>query len=90
MDPSAKRATSAEIALKEYVEADTELRRVLEAVRRVARALEGEGWKNVVVITALGLLYGVLAAWRRTLRVNMISHAWSDAWEGWLKLILFH
>lgn len=49
-----------------------------------------QGWKNVVVITALGLLYGALAAWRRNLRVNMISHAWSDAWEGWLKFILFH
>ena len=49
-----------------------------------------QGWKNVVVITALGFLYGMLAAWRRNLRVNMISHAWSDAWEGSLKFILFH
>ena len=48
-----------------------------------------QGWKNVAVITALGLLYGALAAWRRNLRVNMISHAWSDAWEGWLKLVFF-
>jgi membrane protease YdiL (CAAX protease family) len=48
-----------------------------------------QGWKNVVVITALGILYGMLAAWRRNLRVNMISHAWSDAWEGWLKFVLF-
>ena len=48
-----------------------------------------QGWKNVVVITALGVLYGVLAAWRRNLRVNIMSHAWSDAWEGWLKFILF-
>jgi membrane protease YdiL (CAAX protease family) len=49
-----------------------------------------QGWKNVVVITALGLLYGGLAAWRRNLGVNMISHAWSDAWEGWLKFLIFH
>jgi membrane protease YdiL (CAAX protease family) len=49
-----------------------------------------QGWKNVVVITALGVLFGMLAAWRRNLRVNMISHAWSDVWEGWLKFILFH
>jgi membrane protease YdiL (CAAX protease family) len=49
-----------------------------------------QGWKNVVVITALGVLFGMLAAWRRNLRVNIISHAWSDAWEGWLKFILFH
>jgi uncharacterized protein len=49
-----------------------------------------QGWKNVVVITALGILYGMLAAWRRNIRVNIISHAWSDAWEGWLKFIFFH
>ena len=48
-----------------------------------------QGWKNVVVITALGLLYGALAAWRGNLRANMISHAWSDFWEGWLKFLLF-
>jgi membrane protease YdiL (CAAX protease family) len=47
-----------------------------------------QGWKNVVVISALGILYGMLAAWRRNLRVNIISHAWSDVWEGWLKFIL--
>jgi membrane protease YdiL (CAAX protease family) len=49
-----------------------------------------QGWKNVCVITALGVLYGILAAWRRNLRVNMLSHAWSDIWEGWLKFLLFH
>ena len=38
-----------------------------------------QGWKNAVVIIVLGLLYGALADWRRNLRVNMISHAWSDA-----------
>jgi uncharacterized protein len=48
-----------------------------------------QGWKSVTVIAILGVLYGILAAWRRNLRVNMISHAWSDAWEGWLKFILF-
>jgi len=48
-----------------------------------------QGWKHVIVISALGILYGVLAAWRRNLRANMIAHAWSDVWEGWLKQILF-
>jgi membrane protease YdiL (CAAX protease family) len=48
-----------------------------------------QGWKNVAVISALGILYGALAAWRRNLRVNIISHAWTDVWEGWLKFILF-
>lgn len=49
-----------------------------------------QGWKNVFVISALGILYGLLAARRGNLRANMISHAWSDAWEGWLKFIIFH
>jgi len=48
-----------------------------------------QGWKNVVVITGLGILYGMMAAWRRNLRVTMISHAASDLWEGWLKFVLF-
>jgi uncharacterized protein len=48
-----------------------------------------QGWKHVVVIIALGILYGALAAWRRNLRANMIAHAWSDVWEGWLKQVIF-
>jgi uncharacterized protein len=48
-----------------------------------------QGWKNVIVICVLGILYGALAAWRRNLRVNIISHAWSDFWEGWLKFIIW-
>lgn len=44
-----------------------------------------QGIKSTVVIAALGVLYGALAVWRRNLRVNMIAHAWSDVWEGWLK-----
>ena len=47
-----------------------------------------QGWKSVVVITVLGVLYGVLAAWRRNLRVNIVSHAATDIWEGWLKQII--
>jgi uncharacterized protein len=48
-----------------------------------------QGWKQVVVISVLGVLYGVLAAWRRNLRANMIAHAWSDIWEGWLKFVVW-
>lgn len=43
------------------------------------------GWKPVVIISVLGMLYGVLAAWRKDLKPGMLSHAWSDVWEGWLK-----
>jgi uncharacterized protein len=45
-----------------------------------------QGWKKIIVIAVLGLLYGILAAWRRNLRANMIAHAWSDVWEGWLRM----
>jgi len=48
-----------------------------------------QGWKSVVVISVLGALYGALAAWRRNLRVNIIAHASSDIWEGWLKQLIF-
>jgi hypothetical protein len=48
-----------------------------------------QGWKSAVVITVLGFLYGALFAWRGNLRANMISHAWSDFWEGWLKFLVF-
>jgi membrane protease YdiL (CAAX protease family) len=46
-----------------------------------------QGWKQVMVIAPLGILYGALAAWRRNLRANMISHAFSDLFEGWLKFL---
>ena len=48
-----------------------------------------QGWKNVVVISVLGILYGVLAAWRGNLRANIISHAATDVWEGWLKFVVW-
>ncbi|HZD93772.1 MAG TPA: type II CAAX endopeptidase family protein, partial [Candidatus Sulfotelmatobacter sp.] len=43
-----------------------------------------QGVKQVVIISVLGLLYGALAAWRRNLGSNMIAHAWTDIWNGWL------
>jgi membrane protease YdiL (CAAX protease family) len=46
-----------------------------------------QGWTRVLVIVPLGILYGALAAWRRNLRANMIAHAWSDLFEGWLKFV---
>jgi membrane protease YdiL (CAAX protease family) len=48
-----------------------------------------QGWKSVVVISVLGVLYGMLAAWRRNLGANIIAHAWSDVWEGWFKFVVW-
>ena len=37
-----------------------------------------QGVKMVVLITVLGILFGVLAHWRKSLRPGMIAHAWGD------------
>jgi membrane protease YdiL (CAAX protease family) len=47
-----------------------------------------QGWKNVVVICALGILFGILAAWRKNLRANILVHAWADIWGGWLQMLV--
>jgi membrane protease YdiL (CAAX protease family) len=46
-----------------------------------------QGWKRVIVIAVLGILYGALVAWRRNLRASMLAHAWSDIFEGWLRFL---
>jgi membrane protease YdiL (CAAX protease family) len=48
-----------------------------------------QGWRNVITISVLGVLFGLLADWRKNLRANMIVHAWADLWEGWLKFLVF-
>ncbi len=47
-----------------------------------------QGWKNVIVISVLGVLFGALAAGRKNLRANILAHAWTDTWEGWLKFVV--
>jgi CAAX protease family protein len=41
-----------------------------------------QGFKQVVIITVLGALYGVLAWWRRSLRPGIVAHAWTDVFSG--------
>jgi len=47
-----------------------------------------QGWKAVVVITVLGVLFGLLVLWRKNLRSAMLTHAWADVYEGYLKFFL--
>jgi CAAX protease family protein len=47
-----------------------------------------QGIKQVAIITVLGILYGWFAAWRRSLRPNMIAHAWTDIYGGYLSALL--
>jgi membrane protease YdiL (CAAX protease family) len=46
-----------------------------------------QGWRPVLRICVIGILLGVLAAWRRTLRVGMVAHGWYDVWAGWLNRV---
>jgi membrane protease YdiL (CAAX protease family) len=41
-----------------------------------------QGLRNVVVISVFGIVYGVLASWRRSLRPGMVLHAWTDVIGG--------
>jgi uncharacterized protein len=41
-----------------------------------------QGGKQVVIISVLGLLYGLLAWWHRGLRPGILAHAWSDVFSG--------
>lgn len=43
-----------------------------------------QGWRPVIVISALGMLFGCMALWRGSLRAGMLAHAWADVWSGWL------
>ena len=41
-----------------------------------------EGVARMVLIGIYGLMFGVLAWWRKSLRPGMIAHAWHDAFSG--------
>ena len=41
-----------------------------------------QGWKNAVTITIYGILFGALAAWRKSLRPGMIQHIGQDTFVG--------
>jgi membrane protease YdiL (CAAX protease family) len=47
-----------------------------------------QGWMLAIRIVVIGVLFGVLAAWRKTLRVGMVAHAWQDIWAGWLSNVI--
>lgn len=45
-----------------------------------------QGWKQVITITVLGVLYGALVQWQRSILPGMVSHAWADIISGWFNL----
>jgi membrane protease YdiL (CAAX protease family) len=43
-----------------------------------------QGWRPAIVIAVYGLLFGILAEMRNSLRPGMITHAWHDGFAGLL------
>lgn len=43
-----------------------------------------QGWKYMAIIAVFGILFGLLAEWRRSLRPGMIAHALQDGVVGLL------
>jgi uncharacterized protein len=41
-----------------------------------------QGPRMMILIAAYGLMFGVLAHWRRSVRPGMIAHAWQDTLSG--------
>lgn len=41
-----------------------------------------QGGKRAAVIAIYGMLFGILAAWRKSLKPGMIAHSWQDAISG--------
>jgi uncharacterized protein len=44
-----------------------------------------QGLKSVLLVTVFGLMFGLLAQWRGSLRPGTIAHAWTDILGGLLK-----
>jgi membrane protease YdiL (CAAX protease family) len=41
-----------------------------------------QGWKSAIIIVVYGLLFGILAEFRKSLRPGMMTHAWHDGFAG--------
>jgi membrane protease YdiL (CAAX protease family) len=46
-----------------------------------------EGGRRMMLICILGLMFGLLAWWRKGLRPGMIGHAWFDSFQGVLLFV---
>ena len=41
-----------------------------------------EGSRRMIIIFVYGMMFGLLARWRKSLRPGMMAHAWHDSFEG--------
>lgn len=49
-----------------------------------------QGWRMTILIGIYGLMFGILAYWRGTVRPGMIAHAWQDSISGIVGSLLKH
>jgi len=54
----------------------------------VAHAYQGS--RRAILIGLYGVMFGILAQWRGTVRPGMIAHAWQDSFSGVLAGVLRH
>jgi hypothetical protein len=47
-----------------------------------------EGVARMILIGIFGLMFGLLAWWRKSLRTGMMAHAWHDAFSGMILRIM--
>jgi uncharacterized protein len=47
-----------------------------------------QGLRPAMVIVVFGLIFGILAEWRRNIRPGMIMHAWQDGFAGFAVRLL--
>ncbi len=43
-----------------------------------------EGTRRMLLIVVYGVMFGLLAHWRKSLRPGMMAHAWHDSFEGFI------
>ena len=46
-----------------------------------------QGSRMMMLIAAYGLMFGILAHWRRSVRPGMIAHAWQDSLNGLVAIL---
>ena len=49
-----------------------------------------QGPRMMILIAVYGLLFGILAHWRRSVRPGMIAHAWQDSLNGLVAILKPH
>jgi membrane protease YdiL (CAAX protease family) len=49
-----------------------------------------QGFRMTILIALYGVMYGILAYWRASVRPGMIAHAWQDSLNGVLAIVMRH